>query len=259
MVEFKKKKIIVTDDSQTFIMYLAILLKRMGFEVMPAENGTELLKLLKKTGPDLIFLDINMPVMDGFTLLEHIKSDKHFCTIPVVMVSVDASSASRAKCKELGCDGFLAKPLQLNKLNEVLQDCIFSPIGIMRKYIRTSFNRKVTVVHHGKVYNLYSEALSERGMYIRKPEPFPVGSEISIILPLEGDEKLELKGTVIYIKGLFGDVFRISPGMGIEFTGLDSETSDKIRALVIKQLAGDIIDSQEENIIDSRTFLNDLE
>lgn len=248
---FRKEKILIADVSETFIMYMAIILKRMGFQVVPAENGAELLKLLKITEPDLILLDLNMPVLDGLSLLAHIKNDKDSCNIPVVMVSVDASEKSISKCKSLGCSGYLTKPVQLNKLNDVLQQCIFTPMGFRRNHIRAYFNQKVTVTFQGETYNLYSETVSSGGMYIRTQNPFPIGSEVGIRLPAEGGENIQLRGHVIYVKGLFGDVFKISPGMAVEFADLDEETGRKISDLVIKQLAGDIIDSQEENIIDT--------
>ena len=65
----RKKSILIADDSETFVMYSSILLKRLGFDVIPVENGAEALKLIKVMEPTLVMLDIHIPVMDGLTTL----------------------------------------------------------------------------------------------------------------------------------------------------------------------------------------------
>ena len=61
----RKKTVLVADDSETFVMYFSLLLKRLGFDVIPAENGLEAVKLIKVTEPNLVMLDIRLPGMDG--------------------------------------------------------------------------------------------------------------------------------------------------------------------------------------------------
>jgi CheY-like chemotaxis protein len=249
-MEFKQKKVLIVDDNQTYIMYIAILLKRMGFTIIPARTALEANNFLKIIEPDMIMLDVQMPSMDGITFLEHIKNDKQTSRIPVVMVSVDASNETIEKCKKLGCSDYLVKPFKIERLHEVLQNCVFSQLGQNRKNLRATYNKRIEIIYKGTLQQLYAETLSEKGIYLRAKEPFPVGSELEIKLLLQNDEVLHLKGVVIYIKGIFGDLFRIPPGMAIEFKNLTSDTAKTLKDYVVHLLAGDLIETQEEVIIE---------
>ncbi len=248
-MEFRKKTILIADDNKTFLMYISMLLKRMGFQIIPTENGIGALKLLQLVGPDLIMIDVNMPLMDGITLLKHIKNDKQTFRIPVVMVSVDSNEKTIKKCEELGCMGYLVKPVDIDSLHDILQDCIFSRMGIKRKHLRSQFNKKVSVFFNGIQHDLYAETLSEGGIYLRKKDPFPVGSELEVQLPLKDGHSLDLKGIVIYVKGIFGALFKIPPGIAIEFKDISRDDSIRLTDYVIDLLAGDILESQEEIVI----------
>lgn len=247
-MNFRKKRIIITDDSQASIMYMGMLLKRMGFNVIPAESGLETLKLMKIVEPDLIILDIHMPHLDGLKTLRHIKEDTQTSNIPVIMLSGESGREIVEKCKNLGCSGYLTKPLNIDKLHDVLQENIFAPTGFRRKHLRAPFLEKINVVLKDKSYEIYSESLSEGGIYLRRKDPFPVGTEVKISLPFN-DKSLLLKGNVIYTKGLFGDMLRVPPGMAVEFRGLSSDNLMMLKRYVTELLAHDLVESQEENVI----------
>jgi CheY-like chemotaxis protein len=250
MLESKIKKVIIADDNQTFLMYMGILLKRLGFSVLPAENGLEVLKLLKFCEPDVIILDVWLGGVDGTSILRYIKEDRLTSNIPVIMVSSDSTSAVIKKCKSLGCAGYLKKPVKVNKLHDILETCVFSQIRKKRKHLRVSFNKKVTVVLSGVQHELYTETLSEKGIFIRKKDPFPIGSKVEVVLPLGDGESMNLKGEVIYVKGLFGDVMNVPPGMGIEFRKISKSKSKTLRNFIKREFGEDIVDGQEEDVID---------
>ena len=106
----------------------------------------------------------------------------------------------------------------------------------------------MNLTFNGASYELYTETLSEGGIYIRTKDPFPVGSKIEITLPLK-NKNINLSGNVIYTKGIFGDIFRIPPGMAIEFKDITSDDSAILRDFVKELLTRDILDSQEEPVI----------
>jgi len=250
MIEPKTKKVIIADDNQTFLMYMGILLKRLGFTVLPAENGLEVLKLLKFCDPDVIIIDVWLAGMEGTALLRYIKEDRMTSKIPVIMVSSDSSTSVVKKCKNLGCAGYLRKPVKVDKLHDILETCVFSQIRQKRKYLRVPMNKKVGVVFNGIEHDLYTETLSERGIFIRKRDPFPIGSRLEVILPLDEEESIRLQGEVIHIKGLFGEAMTVPPGMGIEFRNISKNHSKMLRNFIKRQIGKDIIDSQEEDVID---------
>jgi len=244
-----EKKILVVDDSDTFAMYTCILLKRFGFVPVPAVDGLEALRYLKTDRPALVMLDINMPGLNGVELLKHIKEDEKLSDLPVIMVTVDSKQDMVERCKEIGCADFLTKPLNVDRLHSSLSEHIFSPLGWQRRHIRTPFNRKVRIEYNGASHELYSDALSEGGMYIRKIKPFPVGSEVRVNLTLDEGISLDLGGTVIYTKNLYGDSFRVPPGMAIEFKDVKDGDSAALSGFVSRLVAQDLVDSQEEPVI----------
>ena len=155
-----EKKIFVVDDSQTFLMYIGLLLKRMNYRIMPACNGVECLKLLKLAEPDAILLDFHMLPLNGLKILQHIKEDRQTSSIPIVMVSNDASQESVKKCMDLGAHDYLTKPIKIDRLHNVLQECFFGYKGTNRKHLRERFIRKLSVYCEGKDYEYYAETLS---------------------------------------------------------------------------------------------------
>jgi len=243
------KKIIIADDNKTFLMYAGLLLKRFELKVFPVQNGLEALKFLKYEKADALLLDIHMEPVDGFTVLRYIKEDKGISNIPVIMVSVDSSSETIEKCWQLGCFDFLTKPLKIDKLHDSLQRCFFGHAGTNRKYIRALCNKKVVVIYEDTEYQLYTETLSGGGMYIRKEEPFPAGSEVTVRFYLEDGGGVELKGDVIYTKKVVGDFLTLPPGMGIAFKGVPENDASILKLLVEDLIARDIFDSQEEEFL----------
>lgn len=249
-MELKKKTAIIADDSHAHIMYMGVILKRMGFEVVPARNGVEVLKLLKLTEPDIIMLDVIMDGMDGAAVLSFIKENEQYSHIPVIMVSQDTSRQTVKRCMDLGCSAYLSKPVKVDNLHKVLQEFVFLSLGTKREHMRVTLCKKVGVTHDGVTHELYTETLSEGGMYVRKKDPIPVDSKVHVALFLDNDEPIHFDGVVIYVKGLFGGVLGHSPGMAIEFTGIGDEEKGLLRSYIQKVLAQDIFESQEEKVFD---------
>lgn len=244
------KKILLVDDSHTFLMYVGLLLKRLGFTVIPAEDGVELLALLKLRNPDLVMVDVEMPQMDGLKVLQYMKDDKEISHIPVVIVTADSSSRTVEKCMSLGCSGYLVKPIKIDRLHEVLQKCFFYHKGAYRKYLRASYREMVTVTFGGKQHELLAETLSVGGIYIRDDEPPVVDERVEVLLPLAGEGPLLLNGSVIYRKKKYGDFSSTPPGMAIAFTGVSEEISARLKAHIESLLAGDLLSEQRETIIE---------
>lgn len=246
---FRKKKIVVTDDSHTFLMYISILLNKMGFHVIPAENGLEALKIVSLMSPDLIMLDIRMSMLDGVKTLRHLKEDEHTSHIPVVIVSADKRKKTIEECRRAGCSGYLVKPVDIGELNDVLQDCLFAPMDRRRKRLRIPYEAEVYLTAKGTEGKYFGVTLSEGGIYLRTKDPLPVGMKVEVTLQVTDGEDLTFKGFVIYIKGLFGDVFTVPPGMAIEFIGGKGEKFRKLSHFIRERLGKEIIDFQDEPVI----------
>ena len=248
--------ILIADDSETFLMYVSVLLQRMGFDVVAAKDGEEALKFVNVVMPDIIILDIIMPVMDGVATLKKLKADNNISSIPVIMTSIDAREDVNSLCDDLGSAGFLKKPVKISDLNGLIAENMIFPRNKRRRHLRSAWNKKVELVHNGTIHQCYAVNLSEGGIYIRKRDPFSVGTEVMVSLPVNSHDPLTIGGIVIYQRGLYGDMMKIAPGMGIEFQDLSPDDSTMLRDYVTDLLTEDIIAEQEEEIITVEKPLN---
>ncbi len=246
--------ILVADDSETVLMYSSVLLRRMGFDVISAKDGEEALDLIKSLSPDIAVLDNVMPGMAGVEVLRQIRKDDDFCSMPVVMLTVDGSADTREICTQLGCAEFLTKPLHLSKLHRAVEKCVKISGGPERRHLRSAFSKKIYLKYNGVAKSLYAVSLSTGGIFVRAMDPLPLGTDVEVTIPLQDDHPITLRGRVIYTKALYGDVIKISPGMGVEFVDIAETEKERVGLYVNKLLAEDIIDEQESSVItiDSR-------
>jgi CheY-like chemotaxis protein len=244
----RSKRILIVDDSETFLMYFSILLRRMGFDIIPADNGLTALKLLRVLMPDVVILDIAMPQMDGITTLRHIKGDVHTSNIPVIMVTVSANPKDYKECERLGCSGYLTKPVTVPDIHSTLHGCI-PFLGKKRRLLRTSFEKKVSVTCNGVTSEHYAVSLSEGGIYIRNKNPFRVGTKLEVSVPLRDHETLNMKGNVIYVKGMEGNLFKIAPGMAVAFKDVSNHDSEALNSFITDCLTKDIFEEQAEPVV----------
>jgi CheY-like chemotaxis protein len=244
----KPKSILIADDSEALLAYLPIVLQRMGYNrVILAKDGQTALKLINALKPDVLLLDIMMPQMDGVELLRHIRSDKQIVNIPAIMLTTVSDKEKYEECKKIGCFGYIAKPVKVTELSDTLNRCITYAGGKQRKYLRAVLEKKVTVTYRGELQEHYGVSISEGGMYIRKVNPFPEGTEVNIAIHLK-DEELYLTGKVLHAISVKEGIFHVVPGMTIEFKGLSSEDSAKLKDYIVNLLIGDILEEQEEPV-----------
>jgi two-component system, cell cycle response regulator len=105
-------KILSVDDSKTVRRLLARLFERFNCTLCEAANGEEGLAVAAREKPDLIFLDYNMPVMDGITMLRRLREDAELRRTPVIMLSAEADAESIAIAARLGARDYITKPFQ---------------------------------------------------------------------------------------------------------------------------------------------------
>ena len=108
--------ILVVEDQEDNRRIVRDLLTTTDYEVMEAENGEEALAAVAKQRPDLILMDIQLPVMDGYEATRRIKADPALSTIPVIAVTSYALSGDEEKARAAGCDDFVPKPFSPRQL-----------------------------------------------------------------------------------------------------------------------------------------------
>ncbi len=109
-------KILVVDDTPSNIQSLAATLKPAGYQVLVATNGQQALDVMAKVRPDLILLDIMMPIMDGFEACANIKANADWHDIPIIFLTAKTETADLVKGFELGAVDYVSKPFNAHEL-----------------------------------------------------------------------------------------------------------------------------------------------
>lgn len=116
-MERMAKKILAVDDERAIVRLVQVNLMRQGYEVVTAFDGKEALEKVASEQPDLIVLDVMMPYMDGFEVLQHLKRDPATRDIPVIMLTAKAQDADVFKGWQSGVDCYLTKPFNPMELS----------------------------------------------------------------------------------------------------------------------------------------------
>jgi len=114
------KQILIVDDEPVWLKVLSQMLQTKGYTVRQAASGADALQTLKSYEPDLILLDVRMPDMNGFDLLDHIKQLPKISAKPVVFVSAMDDFHAKKVAKELGAADYLLKPIDEKEVSSVL-------------------------------------------------------------------------------------------------------------------------------------------
>jgi len=105
--EFDRRRILVVDDEERMIRFIRMNLEHDGFQVVEAFNGRQAIQKLRDSTPDLILLDVMMPDLDGFEVLETIREGS---SVPVIMLTAKGEEDDRVRGLELGADDYITKP-----------------------------------------------------------------------------------------------------------------------------------------------------
>ena len=110
--------ILVADDNLAGRELMRELLESSGHRVIEATNGREALELIRQDPPDLVFLDLQMPVLDGFSVVRQLRSDERFRRLPAVAVTASAMLGDRELAIAAGFDSYITKPINLNEVRK---------------------------------------------------------------------------------------------------------------------------------------------
>ena len=116
--------LLVVDDNEMNRDMLSRRLERQGYRVTVAVDGRQALELLNHEPFNLVLLDLMLPEMNGYQVLEHLKADDVLCQIPVIMTTSLDEAAGKQKCLELGADDYLTKPFNPVELKTRITECL---------------------------------------------------------------------------------------------------------------------------------------
>ena len=119
--EHKSYLILLAEDNEANISTFSSYLRAKGYRILVAQDGKEAIALTKAEHPDLILMDIQMPIMDGLEAIKQIRLDPNFVNMPIIALTALAMTGDREKCLEAGANEYMTKPVKLNLLAASIQ------------------------------------------------------------------------------------------------------------------------------------------
>jgi two-component system cell cycle response regulator DivK len=135
-----KKLILIVDDHPDLVQMLEIALKFFGYEVLVAYNGLKAIEIATLKSPDLIVMDMRMPIMNGIQAISLIRQDPTTKNIPILAATANAMPGDRERCLAAGCDGYISKPFSYKKFVALIN-------GLLRRSKKPIVSKEVRLLH----------------------------------------------------------------------------------------------------------------
>jgi uncharacterized protein (TIGR02266 family) len=215
-----RKKILLVDDVQLFLDQQKTFFNRDDFELIFARSGKEALEVAQKTRPDLIFMDLYMPEMDGDECCRIIKKSEPLRDVPVIMVTSGLGQEDFEQCWQAGCDDVIVKPINQHYFNAIVKK--YLPVTERKS---TRFIARLRVEYGPDQESLlddYSVNMSTGGLFLETANPLPAESllTLSFTLPRKG-VNICCSGRVAWVNHPeFIKNKALPAGMGIQFIDL---------------------------------------
>ncbi|MCE2740063.1 MAG: response regulator transcription factor [Sphingobacteriales bacterium] len=209
-------KILVVDDEADILEFISYNLKKEGYEVFTAANGKEALPIAKKIKPDLILLDVMMPVMDGIETCKRIKSDSDFDQTYVVFLTARSEDYSEIEGLDAGADDYIAKPIKpkvlVTRLNAILRRKIKELAAPSIKVKDLLIDRESFLIYRGDQKIQLARKEFEL-LFLLASKPGKVFTRENILEKVWGDEVLVVDRTIdVHIR-------KIREKLGDEYIG----------------------------------------
>ena len=117
----REYRILVAEDAADSAVPISLHLQSSGYQVVIATDGEEAVKIASLTRPDLILMDISMPVLDGLAATRKIREEAASPYIPIIAISAFSTSGFLQAAHDVGFDGYLTKPLDFNRMDELIK------------------------------------------------------------------------------------------------------------------------------------------
>ena len=120
------RTVMVVEDSDDIRLMLRRSLELSGYRVIEAINGQQAVELVRQTCPDLILMDLNMPLMDGLAATEQIRQCREVCeNVPILAITAYDTYGMKDAALEAGCSGYITKPIDFDRLERIISGILF--------------------------------------------------------------------------------------------------------------------------------------
>jgi CheY-like chemotaxis protein len=222
-----ERNILLVDDVRMFLEIEKEFLQHSPVNIMTAKTGIEALNAVKSKRPDLIFMDLEMPEMNGADCCRAIKSMNELAAIPVVMITARGDEASRINCKAAGCDDFLTKPLDRKLFLDTASRFV---IGIERREHRVLVSVPGTFHSRGTSFPCVLADLSLGGAFIKTDFTCELDRVVQLSLNLPNGSIIMCQGRIAWFRRSSD---KDSLGFGVKFVLLPRETKDALNNFMI--------------------------
>ena len=218
--------ILLVDDNRMFIEIEKDFLEYSRIDILAAQDGLEALNVIRTRRPDLVFMDLQMPKMDGAMCCRAIKSDPALVTIPVVMVTSKGNDEDQENCYSAGCDYFLTKPLDRDNFLDTARR--FLP-GIDRRERRVSIDVDAICSVNDETFACSLHDISVGGAFIAS-EYFGIPkSVIQISFTLPDGTLIECPGRIAWVNRI---ISKIPKGFGVKFALLPKHAKESLERFI---------------------------
>ena len=184
-----KKKILLVDDVKLFIeLEKTFLQRKKAFEILTAKSGEEALKIVEVEQPDLVYLDLHMPGMNGDECCRLIKASEGSKNTPVIMVTSAGSEEDKSRCIAAGCNEIITKPINRSLF-----------LSFAKRYLDVHERKEPRYASHikirfgqarDKLLTDYTVNINTGGLYVSSSKLLPVGTKLFVEFSLPGNDKM---------------------------------------------------------------------
>jgi CheY-like chemotaxis protein len=228
-------KILLVDDTKLFLKLEKEYLKQSSVVVLTAENGRQALEIARRDRPDMIFMDLNMPEMDGAQCCKAIKADPELSSIPVVLVT---TAGMDEPVDRAGCDGFLTKPIDRKAFLEMGRKFL-SHIDRRERRVPARLKVLFKINERENSYGMCVD-FSARGLYIEWNGDVNVDDKIEVSMLVSGNsaDLVEAWGRVSWVNaGAARRKQKLPAGFGVEFLSVPEDSLALIRKFLTSESA----------------------
>jgi len=228
----ERKKVVLADDVELFLMLENTFFNRDEFEMITARSGREVLKVIREAKPDLVFMDLDMPEMNGDECCRVVKRDVMNSHIPVIMVTREGRKEAVERCRNAGCDGIVFKPIDRSDLLAVSRKYLHvKERGAQRFIARLSVNYGVI---SSELCKAYSMDLNSGGMFLSTGNPPEIDTLLymEFILPAS-DRTIQCQARVAWVNQVESPRKpQLPAGVGVQFLSLGQADMEAIQRYI---------------------------
>lgn len=227
-----RKKVLLADDVELFLELEKTFFRREDFDLRVARTGRQALEVIAAERPDLVFMDLYMPEMNGDECCRRVKTDPELRATPIVMVTQSGRDDDLEKCRRAGCDDILLKPINRHLF-----------VDTARKLLAVSARAAMRVSAHLQVrygrdrqqlLSNYSLNISTGGLFLVTDDPLPVDTPLALEFTLPGREApIRCTGRVAWVNHpVLLNKPELAAGMGVQFIDLRLDDLHAIREFI---------------------------